>query len=148
MRTMCITWCHQTSTLFWNHSDCSPVDCPLAGALPGHCTACRHRQGHLCGLTRSTLPELGGCCHWNVNPAVGSQAVSRETLAPLGIYADETELYVLQREEVPYTLDEQGRLYVDPAMLALPEIFGLGTEIWPDEPFWPPDFELWFEAIE
>lgn len=143
---MCITWCHQRQILYWNHDDCHPVDCSKVNQNHGRCETCRHRLALadrvLCDLTRSALPEQGGCCHWNVTMTQGQQKVTREMLILLAMNSSEPE-FVLNREDVPYQTDEQGNLFVDPDKLGLPYTYGLGTDhLVEEEMEWPE----WLEA--
>jgi dihydropteroate synthase len=113
---------------FWNHDDCSFEICPLVAEEHGRCYSCTHRQGDNCGLTRSPLPAWGGCCHWNVEVVEDPQPVTPAMLEPLGVTAAEPVAAVLASLDAPYTLDDQGQIWVDPADLGLSETYGIGTE--------------------
>lgn len=64
---MCVTFCHRRRLLYWNHDPCTTDMCPVAGEAPRPCQTCRHRRDDdTCALTNASLPEAGGCCHWNV----------------------------------------------------------------------------------
>ena len=130
---MCVTWCHKTARLYWNHDDCSIIFCPFAGASRDKCTDCCYNIEGRCDLTRAALPATGGCCHWNVTPAQGPQPVTAETIIPLWP-ADGTAITtLLDTLDVPYTVDDTGQVWVNPDDLGLPEVYGQGTEP-PSEP--------------
>jgi hypothetical protein len=63
-------------------------------------------------------------------------------LAPLGLRFDEPEEFILLNLEIPYERSRQGELLIDPDRLALPAIFGVGTEHTPPEPL---DWSGWFD---
>lgn len=125
---MCVTWCHKTRVLFWNHDPCSFEFCPLVAEQHGYCASCRHRRGETCALTGAPLPCEQGCCHWNVEPTSGPQEITLRMLAPLGVEPHETVVNVLDSLSTPYQVDPQGNVWVEPARLGLPFTYGLGTE--------------------
>jgi hypothetical protein len=135
---MCVTFCHRTSVLYWNHDDCAG-HCRLARGPHGRCRTCTHREEAVCRLTRAPLPEAGGCCHHNVPAAWRWQVVTRAMLEPLGVTRGETPGQVLARWDAPYrALDRLGRVVlVDPGQLGVPEVaYGIGT-VGEDEFPWP-----------
>lgn len=128
---MCVTFCHRRRVLYWNHESCSFDFCSLTVEEPGRCQSCRYRQGgDFCGLTRAALPApagRGGCCHWNVELVTGPQPVTLEMLAPLDAGPEPAET-LLSGLDAPYEVDPDGRIWIDPDRLDLPEVYGLGTE--------------------
>jgi hypothetical protein len=140
---MCVTYCHRQSVLYWNHDPCSFEFCPFTVEDHGSCNSCRHRQDEICGLTRARLPDMGGCCHWNIELGTGLQPVTREMMDPLAIGPDPIR-DVLDALEVSYETDEAGQVWVDPDLLSLPETYGLGTEdLAPDLWDWSEWEETW-----
>jgi hypothetical protein len=127
--------------LYWNHDDCHPVICPVAAQNHGRCETCCHRHDVRCGLTGAPLPEAGGCCHHNVVLVEQPQEVTRAMLEPLGITIEETELFILLRENIPYQLQPDGSAWVEISSLAMPFTYGLGTDHLPDEEL---DWSAWF----
>jgi hypothetical protein len=127
---MCLTYCHRQGWLFWNHDDCSFEFCPVVAEPPGRCASCQHCLGDRCGLTRAPLPKWGGCCHWNVALAQGPgpRLVSLEMLQPLGVGPGESISEVLASLNAVYEIDAQGQAWLDPALLGLPDTYGLGVE--------------------
>lgn len=98
----------------------------------------------MCGLTRAPLPAAGGCCHWNVPPVEAAQPVRPEMLVPLGWRGEPVEKLLVDLF-VPYEKDGAGQLWIRPLRLALPEIFGEGTESVPVEEL---DWREWAEQWE
>lgn len=81
---MCVTFCHRRRLLYWNHDPCTTDMCPVAGEAPRPCQTCRHRRDDdTCALTNASLPEAGGCCHWNVTLTGGLIPVTPAMVAPL-----------------------------------------------------------------
>lgn len=144
---MCVSWCHKLNLLYWNHEDCSPALCDLAGRIEGLCQDCRHRAGTLCGLTRAPLPDQGGCCHHNVTLARGAQPVAQADLILLWPDPAESVTAILDRLEAPYTVAGDGRVLVDPDELGLPERYGTGTEpvLEPEPPQFNFESDDWYE---
>jgi hypothetical protein len=121
--------------LYWNHEDCWRHGCKLgSGPHAGVCRDCRHRQGEICGLTRCALPGDGaGCCHYDVEPTSGPQAVTAEMLMPLsaaaGLDAAGISLLLAELDGAPHTIRD-GMVYVDPDRLGVPEVYGVGENDW------------------
>jgi hypothetical protein len=133
-----VTFCNRQKMLFWNHADCHPAECELAGQT-APCGSCRHR-GAVCALTNAPLPAQGGCCHWNIPLVAGRQEVTPRMLAILGLRPDETVEFVLQNLDVPYHCGPRGETMIDPEELGLPLTYGLGTEHLPEMDF---DWSAW-----
>lgn len=56
----------------------------MVGESHGSCQTCRHRRDDkTCTLTNASLPETGGCCHWNVTLTEGKVWVTPAMVAPL-----------------------------------------------------------------
>ena len=125
---MCVTWCHKGGLLYWNHDDCPVSLCDFAGQIVGQCEACRHRANQNCTLTCAPLPEVGGCCHWNVTPAKGQQEIGAAELTILWRVGEEGVAETLDRMDVVYSTDAAGQVLLDPDDLGLPEVYGIGTE--------------------
>ena len=124
---MCVSWCHKTEQLFFNHEDCPPALCRFARGPHPSCDRCCHRQGAVCGLTRTLLPQTGGCCHHNVTVTGGRRTISRLQVVLLGLGANETVGDVLQGFDVP-SLETGADQQVDVDQLALPETYGQGAD--------------------
>jgi hypothetical protein len=137
---VCLTWCHRRGVLYWNHDDCRRHGCELGGGPHGSCRDCRHCQGEICGLTRCALPGDGtGCCHHDVEPASGPQAVTAAVLAPLGAAAEQLDAAGISRlldelDYAPHTV-ASGVVYVDPDQLGVPDAYGVGAT---EEDDWEP----------
>jgi len=136
---MCVSLCHRRKLLFFNHEDCRPVQCAFTEPA-GNCGDCRHRQGNVCGLTRATLPASGGCCHFNVNPITDDTlTATTNTIALLGLRTGERIETALDAYDVYYEVsDDTGEVLVPIDDLAIPDIYGQGTE--PEEKFEPDNF--------
>lgn len=131
---MCVTWCYRRRLLFWNHEDCPTSLCEFAGQDASRCADCRYRRNDgYCALTNHSLPATGSCCHWNVTVTEGPQPVLAEMLGLLWPVEGESVATVLDRLDAPYTLADNGVVWVDPDTLGLPEVYGVGTDE-PDEP--------------
>jgi len=126
---MCVTLCHRhRGRLYFNHEDCADYGCPLAEEAGRTCDGCRHRQGAYCGLTREPLPA-GGCCHHNVELISGPQRITRAMIEMLLPGANENVCDVLDGFDVPYQVDADGAVWIDPDEVpGLPVVYGLGTE--------------------
>jgi hypothetical protein len=127
-----VSWCHRRGVLYWDHDDCRRHGCDLGdGPHAGTCRDCRHRQGSICGLTRCALPKDGaGCCHYDVEPACGPQAVTAAALAALStaqLDAAGISRLLDELDCTPHTVVD-GVVYVHPGQLDVPEIYGAGTE--------------------
>ena len=86
---MCVSYCYRQGVLFWNHDDCSSIFCPVVSEDHGSCQICRHRrEEQICALTNAPLPEIGGCCHWNVQLVEGPVPVTPAMVAPLAGFYD------------------------------------------------------------
>lgn len=145
---MCISYCMRQQWLYWNHDDCHPVICPVATQTHGHCETCRHRHDGRCGLTAAPLPKSGGCCHHNVTLVEEEQEVTRVMLEPLGITIDETDIFILLRENVSYQLKPDGSAWIEISSLAMPFTYGLGTDHLPDEILdWSRWFQQWQQCV-
>ena len=125
---MCVSYCHFRQLLYINHENCWPQDCQYASKRPSPCGTCKHKQGGVCSLTNAPLPEKGGCCHWNVTLSTSPQPITLAMLTMIGVGCNETIADVLDSLDTPYTLDTSGQVWLNPDDLALPEVYGLGTE--------------------
>ena len=135
---MCVSLCHKRQMLYFNHEDCLPVQCPFTVPM-GRCTDCRHRRGDLCGLTRAALPAASGCCHFNVALYAGDTLpATPETIALLGQRPGESIETTLDAYDVYYEVSGTGVVSVPIDDLAIPDIYGQGTE--PEEEFEPDNF--------
>lgn len=129
---MCVTWCHRTARLYWNHEDCPSSLCQFALIVQGKCADCRYNKNGQCGLTRAALPSVGGCCHCNVELAQGPQPVTPATMTLLWTETNSLTR-LLDTLDTPYTVDAAGQLWVDPDELGLPAVYGQGTDEPPAE---------------
>ncbi len=59
--------------------------------------------------------------------------VTLEMLTPLGVEPHETVAQVLDSLGVPYEVDSQRYLWLEPSQLSVPYTYGLGTETIPEE---------------
>jgi hypothetical protein len=81
--SMCVVFCHRRLILYDNHADCDADICPFVGQILGFCRTCQHRQGRVCTLTNSSLPDEGYCCHYNVPFIETEVAVTTVMVTPL-----------------------------------------------------------------
>lgn len=137
---MCLAYCHRLGhTLFYDHYDCSSLDCRFAkprSLSRMTCTTCQHRvagaTGNRCGLTGCPLPSSGRCCHHNVTVAQGEVWV--DTM--LGYEEQPSLASALQWLGVPFRQAEgQEGVWVrlEDLVHAVPDTYGLGVEQRPPE---------------
>lgn len=130
---MCVTFCHCRRLLYWNHDPCTVDMCPVADESPQPCQTCRHRRDDdICALTNASLPEVGGCCHWNVTLTEELVPVTSGMAAPLAGYFDRVKEVLA---DVPHHL--AGFVVSDPRPETLSSSAEtLGTEAQPNGDDW------------
>lgn len=145
---MCLQWCHVTQQLIDNDIPCS--HCALRVVSETHtCATCTHARGTICSLTRSELPLVRRCCHWNATLQRGLRMVDIFDLAPglLVRYGVDTvtELFAAS-DTAPDVGIGQGFVLVFLNELALPEVYGIPADEW-DVALGRPDFSaLWQQS--
>lgn len=136
---MCLSYCYRREeTLFWNHWDCHPLDCEFAdGNFPQdwQCATCQHRKvgseggEPFCGLTGASLPDRGGCCHYNVSLPDATTVLARDLV---GQPWQTTLADLLEWLGVPYQEQPDGAVLVSLRDLEEagggPKTYGVGTE--------------------
>lgn len=131
---MCLSYCHRLGeALFWNHLNCHPRDCEFAGNLfprEWRCATCRHQkvngEERRCGLTGASLPEQGGCCHYNVTLVSGCVVAGQLIGRPWRTSLPDLLAWL----EVPYQERPGAKVELDLNDLehGIPATYGIGTE--------------------
>ena len=150
---MCLQWCHVRRILIDNDVSCAGF-CALARSLPADwsCATCRHhvvRAGHrgedgesrkgLCGLTHLDLPRQGACCHYSVELTPGDEPLwlGPDQLAPtVGVRtASRTAAEAFAQSDTAPEVerDAAGRVRVPVKALAVPDVYGLPSDAWPEQ---------------
>ena len=92
----------------------------------GRCQTCRHRRDGQCALTNAHLPEVGGCCHWNVALIEGPVPVTPAMVAPLAGFFELTRKVLA---DFPHQLNHGEWIIPDDYVQ---ELEALGIEYRPD----------------
>ena len=110
---MCISYCHKTKILFDNHADCETDVCPFANPIHnGPCQTCQNRQGQVCSLTNTPLPDGGGCCHWNVAFVENIVVVIPAMVAPLPMVGFFDRVKNVLPADVPRQRHSSGKWFI------------------------------------
>ncbi len=138
---MCISFCHKQGWLYLNHQDCQLDDCQFGEGPYPSCHTCPHYRVNLCFLTNTPHPETG-CCHHNTElDAPGCQLLTTEMMALWSAVAQSPLAAVLPAEGVLVLKESDDGLLIDLDNLALPYLYGTGTEHISNDDF---DWSDWF----